>query len=222
MRYLLVVVATTAWAQQPKSQPAEEAYKNIQILKGMPAERVPMVMGVFNRVLGVQCTHCHVEEAMDNGDKPAFAKTRVMFKMRNWIAQTEKVNATCWTCHRGNTKPPGAPPDVKNQWPADLKLTTEQESMPASQVYKNLKFFSGNAGQLQSSMNFMAASLGVGCGHCHVEGAWEKDDKPAKDSARKMLAMVRDIRQEYGSIGRIGCFTCHHGGVKPETNPPPA
>jgi photosynthetic reaction center cytochrome c subunit len=94
--------------------------------------------------------------------------------------------------------------------------------MPAAQVYQNLKFFSGNAGQLQSSMNFMAASLGVGCGHCHVEGAWEKDDKPAKDSARKMLALVRDIRQEYGSVGRIGCFTCHHGGVKPETNPPPA
>jgi hypothetical protein len=92
----MVVVATVAWAQ-PKSQPAEEAYKNIQILKGMPAERVPMIMGVFNRVLGVQCTHCHVDGAMDNGDKPAFAKTRVMFKMRNWIAQTEKVNATCWT-----------------------------------------------------------------------------------------------------------------------------
>jgi hypothetical protein len=221
MRCLLVVVSTVAWAQ-PKSQPAEEAYKNIQILKGMPAERVPMIMGVFNRVLGVQCTHCHVENAMENGDKPAFAKTRVMFKMRNWIAQTEKVNATCWTCHRGSNKPPGAPPEVKNQWPSDLKLTAEQESMPASQVYKNLKFFSGPAGQLQSGMNFMASSLGVGCEHCHVVGAWEKDDKPAKDSARKMLAMVRDIRQEYADVGRIGCFTCHHGAVKPETNPPPA
>ena len=59
---------------------------------------------------------------MENGDKPAFAKTRVMFKMRNWIAQSQKVNATCWTCHRGSTKPPGAAPEVKDLWPADLKL----------------------------------------------------------------------------------------------------
>ena len=102
MRWLMVVVVSTGVWAQPNAKKAEEAYKNIEIFKGMPAERVPMIMGMFNRVLGVQCTHCHVDGAMENGEKPTFAKTRVMFKMRNWIAQTQKVNVSCWSCHRGN------------------------------------------------------------------------------------------------------------------------
>ncbi len=215
---LSVLLASVLWAQPP--QPAEQVYKNIQILKGVPAARVPMVMGVFNRVLGVECTHCHVEGAMEKEDKPAFATTRKMFQMRNWFAQTQNVNVACWSCHRGKVNPNSPAPTVKDQWPADLKLTAAQSDMPAAEVYKNLRFFTGKAGQLGESMNFMASALGVGCEHCHVEGVWEKDDKPAKEAARKMLAMVRDSRQEFKGLAQIGCFTCHHGAVKPEINPP--
>jgi hypothetical protein len=46
-------------------------------------------------------------------------------------------------------------------------------------------------------MLFISASLGVGCAQCHVQGAWEKDDQPAKNSALRMLAMVRDTRREF-------------------------
>ena len=216
MKYAgLLVLAAGVWAQD-----APPSYKNLEILKGMPAERIPMVMNVFNRVLGVQCTHCHVEGAMENGEKPQFATTRQMFRMRNWIASEQKVNVTCWSCHHGSPKPFTAPPPAADLWPAELKLKPEQEHMPAASVYKNLKFMNGEAGQLQGSMNFISASLGVGCAHCHVEGAWDKDDKPAKDTARKMLAMVRDLRQQFTDVGRIGCYTCHRGAVKPEVNPP--
>jgi hypothetical protein len=207
-----------SWNAQPSSKLAEQAYPNIEILKGMPAEKVPVIMATFSRSLGVPCAHCHVEGAMGRDDKAQFAKTRQMFRMRNWIAQNAKVEATCWTCHRGHTVPEAGPQIDANLWPIDLELPAEKGGQPASKVYRNLKFFNSKASDLKSAMLFISASLGVGCSHCHVAGAWEKDDKPAKNVARSMLAMVRDTRQEFTDI-RIGCPTCHHGASKPEIAP---
>jgi hypothetical protein len=207
-----------SWNAQPPSKLAEQAYHNIEILKGMPAERVPLIMGMFSRVLGVPCTHCHVEGAMDKGDKVTFAKARRMFRMRDWIAKSAKVESACWTCHRGHAVPEAGPQSDASLWPAELDLPVEQGAQPASKVYTNLRFFNSAASDLKSAMLFMSASLGVGCSHCHVVGAWESDDKPAKNSARSMLAMVRDTRREFTDI-RIGCPTCHHGASKPEMAP---
>ncbi len=52
-----------------------------------------------------------------------------------------------------------------------------------------------------------------------MTGAWDKDEKPAKVAARRVLTMVRDERATFFDI-RIGCPTCHHGVVKTETEPP--
>ena len=210
----LVFSLSVALGQAPE-------YKNLQILKGIPPARIPMVMNTFNRVLGVECTHCHVADAMEKEDKPQFGTTRKMFQMRNTVAQQYKINVSCWTCHHGNSKP--APPalEIKDVWPEELKLTPEQQKLPTQQVFKNIKFFNDTAGSMRAGMNFLSAALGVGCDHCHVVGAWEKDDKPAKDTARKMLAMVRDMRRDFAPW-RFSCTTCHRGSVKPEVNPPPA
>ena len=206
--------------QPAGQQVAEQAYPNIQILKGMPAERVPVVMSAFGRALGVPCTHCHVEGVMEKEDRPTFAKTRRMFEMRNWIAESAKVNVACWTCHRGHAVPESGPQSDASLWPAALRMTAAQGDQPARNVFKNLKFLNGRAADLQGSMLFMAASLGVGCSYCHAPEAWESDEKPAKDVARRMLAMVRDERAAFSDI-RVGCPTCHHGAVKIEISPPP-
>jgi hypothetical protein len=207
-----------SWNAQPSSKLAEEAYPNIEILKGMPAQRLPAIMAMFSRSLGAPCTHCHVEGAMDKSDKAQFAKAREMFRMRNWIAQNAKIESTCWTCHRGNPVPAAGPQIDTSLWPVGLELPAEQGAHPASKVYKNLKFLNSKASDLKSSMLFISASLGVGCSHCHVAGEWEKDDKPAKNVARSMLAMVRDTRREFTNT-RMGCPSCHHGATRPETAP---
>jgi Photosynthetic reaction centre cytochrome C subunit len=217
--YVLRRQPAELWPALQPSKPAEQVYPNIQMLKGVPAERIPAIMSTFSRVLNVACTHCHVEGAMEKDDKPTFAKARRMYEMRNWIAQNAKVETTCWTCHRGHATPEAAPPADPAIWPADLNLSAEQGAQPASKVYQNLKFFNSTAADIKSAMLFQSASLGVGCAHCHVPGAWEKDDKPAKDTARMMLAMVRDTRREFSDI-RIGCPICHHGAEKPQIAPP--
>jgi len=43
-----------------ENEPAEQVFKNIQSLKGMPAGRLVRVMNMgYSRALGVGCLHCH-------------------------------------------------------------------------------------------------------------------------------------------------------------------
>src|ERR1051326_5688020 len=70
------------------------------------------------------------------------------------------------------------------------------ESKTAEQVYKNITQLKGTpADQLGPAMQFIAASLGVDCTFCHVQGKFEADDKNAKKTAREMIAMQNMINK---------------------------
>jgi photosynthetic reaction center cytochrome c subunit len=97
----------------------------------------------------------------------------------------------------------------------------------AGEVNKNIQVLKTlPAIDLFPVMQFMAASLGVGCEYCHVSdntGRWpmEKDDKPQKLAARRMLAMVQQINQtHFNGQNRITCASCHHGANRPSPFPP--
>src|SRR4051812_8084902 len=71
-----------------------------------------------------------------------------------------------------------------------------QAEPTAEQMYKNIKVLNGvPASQFMNIMFFQRYALGVSCGHCHVDGQWEKDDKPAKAKARQMQQMVLDLNK---------------------------
>ena len=58
----------------------------------------------------------------------------------------------------------------------------------ASQQFKNIQVLKDvPADQLIPAMQFITASLGVDCEYCHVEHAFDKDDKKPKVMARKMM-----------------------------------
>ncbi len=109
-------------------------------------------------VFSVGSVHCHIEGAMEKDDKPAFAKTRRMFQVSNWIADNAKLDVTCWTLPPPPAVPETAPSSDPGLWPAELKMTGEQGSQPAGKIFKNLKFFSRRATDLQASMLFISAS----------------------------------------------------------------
>lgn len=99
-----------------ENKPAEEVFKNIQMLKGMPAGRLLRVMEMgYARSLGVNCTHCHVADAWEKEDKPTKQIAREMNAMAGVInnEQLKKIKnlkgpnsiINCTTCHRGQTKP---------------------------------------------------------------------------------------------------------------------
>jgi len=91
----------------------------------------------------------------------------------------------------------------------------------AEEQYKNIQVLKGiPADQLVPGMQFLAASLGVECQFCHVEGAFEKDDKKPKQTARKMMAMMFAINKEnFEGHLNVTCYSCHRGSTDPVATP---
>jgi hypothetical protein len=92
-----------------EDEPAEKFFRNIDILKGKKASRLPGLMSALTGLLGVDCSYCHVKNEWDREDKPAKQTARKMFRMIEVINKDnfEGKNAvSCWTCHRGNPHPP--------------------------------------------------------------------------------------------------------------------
>ena len=97
-----------------ENEPAEKVFKNIEILKGMPAGRVLNIMDrAFNQGLGVDCTHCHVEGAWEKEDKEAKQIARNMWgfmrkvndELRQAVKDRPNAFVNCTTCHRGQPNP---------------------------------------------------------------------------------------------------------------------
>ena len=214
--------ATPAPAQEDK--PAEQVYKNIQVMKGVPSSRLMPGMMRLTQFLGVECAHCHVPGAPDKDDKQPKQTARKMFQMVRTINTTLNINrVTCYTCHRAQAIPAKPPEDLMPT--EEDRQRAEQDKRPAEQVYKNIQSLKGviTAGRLTMAMQMFSKSLGVKCDHCHVPGAFEKDDKPAKETARRMLRLTGVLAREYyNGQSPINCYTCHRGQLQPVSLPPPS
>lgn len=108
--------------------------------------------------------------------------------------------------------------------------TGGRDDKPAGEVFKNVQSLKNMpAGRLVGVMNGWTKALGVKCNHCHTLGAWEKEDVPAKQIARDMVALtsringesLKEIKNLKSEKPSISCYTCHRGAVKPETAPAP-
>ena len=87
--------------------------------------------------------------------------------------------------------------------------------------FKNIQVLKGMpADQLFPTMQFITASLGVECDFCHVQGAFEKDDKKTKQTARKMMEMMIAINADnFDSHRVVTCYSCHRGSEHPVAIP---
>ena len=102
---------------------------------------------------------------------------------------------------------------------SDVHVRAQQDDKPVEQVRKNIQVLKGlPSSQLLPVMHFMRTSLGVRCDYCHVaeNGKYWMDDKPAKQTARRMLEMVSNInKNNFGGQPIVTCNTCHRGSTKP-------
>jgi photosynthetic reaction center cytochrome c subunit len=107
-----------------------------------------------------------------------------------------------------------SPPQTSSSEPSSVPKTTDQ-------VYKNIKVLKGvPASQLIPAMQFISASLGVGCDYCHAEGHFDSDEKKPKEVARKMMTMMFAINKDnFDNQRQVTCNSCHHGSVKPLATP---
>ena len=92
-----------------ENEPAEQVFKNIEILKGKKASVLPGMMSALTGLLGVNCSYCHIQDEWDREDKPTKQAARKMFQMVKTINRDNfggRNAVSCWTCHRGDPHPP--------------------------------------------------------------------------------------------------------------------
>lgn len=100
-----------------EQEPAEKVFKNVQIMKTVPAARFLLIMNLgYARGLGVACTHCHDEKDFSSDEKRLKRAAREMAvmhrsindqitKMQNLEPNPNGHFINCSTCHRGQIDP---------------------------------------------------------------------------------------------------------------------
>jgi cytochrome c553 len=124
--------APPAAAVPAPGQTTDSFFKNVQVLKGLPAELMQPSMQLMEISLGVHCAYCHDNDGTKRelDTKPQKAIARRMITMTQDINRTMFNGAgrvTCFTCHQGHTKPGQVVPYNDEQ-------TREETTMPIAAV----------------------------------------------------------------------------------------
>ena len=169
----LFVTGSTVFGQKP--QMAEEVFKNVQVLKGIPVDEFMGTMGIFSAALGMSCEDCHASNdakwenyALDTSPRKTMAR-----KMAQMVATLNKNNfngrqmVTCWTCHRGTNSPkvtpnlstlynlPDEPDDIVPQAP---------NAPPVDKILDKYIQALGGADRVNRLTSFVAKGVSVGYG----------------------------------------------------------
>jgi photosynthetic reaction center cytochrome c subunit len=116
-----VVCATVVAGQgnAARAPMAEEVFTNVQILKGIPVDQFMGTMGVFSAATGLNCTDCHGDDSGGDwakyaNENPRKVMARRMMQMVETLNKTSfggRQVVTCFTCHRGASRP-GVMPSI--------------------------------------------------------------------------------------------------------------
>lgn len=109
------IMATIAGRE---NEPAGRVFKNVKLLKDMPAGEFLRTMDTqYGRGLGWTCTNCHVPGKFEEDSKKNKRIARQMQVMQDYIntrslarvkdLDAEYDKATCTMCHRGASEPKG-------------------------------------------------------------------------------------------------------------------
>src|SRR5205085_9679614 len=124
-------------AQQPKPPMADDVFKNVQVLKGLPLDEFMDTMGMIAAALGLNCLDCHTADA-DKSWERFGADTTMKNTSRRMIQMVNAINkdnfrgvrsVTCYTCHRGDLRPKVVPSLIV-QYSAPMEDPNEVEIPP--------------------------------------------------------------------------------------------
>jgi outer membrane lipoprotein-sorting protein len=124
---------------------AEQVFKNVQLLKGIPVDEFMQTMGFFAAATSMNCTDCHTEESGGDwskfaDDTPLKQKARMMIMMVTALNRTYfggQRMVTCWTCHQGTTKPRTIPlfsVQYSDMWDAEPDEIVESGTATVDQI----------------------------------------------------------------------------------------
>ena len=152
----------------PRTPMAEEVFKNIQVLKGIPVDQFLGAMGIIAAATARGCSECHRQDGPADwtryaDDTPMKQVTRQMLLMTQEINRTHfggRQVITCYSCHRGMHRPRvtpslvalyAAPPDE----PDDI-VDPAPGAPPADQIFNTYLAAIGGASRVASLTSFTA------------------------------------------------------------------
>ena len=165
------LAAQTGGSAQP--QMAETAFKNIQVLKGIPVDDFLDTMGIMSAALGFDCAECHVGAGTDAVKWEADTdRKRMARRMTLMVAAINRTNfgnrqvVTCWTCHRGRDIPVTMPTiDMMYGEPileADEIIKPEPGATSADQILDKYLVALGGVQNLAKVTSFVATGTSQG------------------------------------------------------------
>jgi hypothetical protein len=122
--WLLSVALVSGQAAPPTAAQnqmlAENVFKNITVLRGIPVDEFMGTMGVFSAALGLSCEDCHTASSNNWANyaqdvSPRKAMARQMVRMMADINKQHfggRQVVTCFTCHRGSNSRPRVTPSL--------------------------------------------------------------------------------------------------------------
>jgi outer membrane lipoprotein-sorting protein len=109
---------------------------------------------------------------------------------------------------------------------AFCQAVPEQKPQMAENVFKNVQVLKGlSVNEFMGTMGFIAASLSMNCIDCHVTASASNvekfaDDTPVKQTARRMILMVKNLNAtNFGGKRMVTCYSCHRGDERPKITP---
>ncbi len=159
--------ASAAPGQKPLL--AEQAFKNVQLLRGISVKEFMETMGFFAASTNMNCTDCHGDDSSGDWSKyaddlPMKQRARMMMVMMNAMNKTYfggKRALTCYSCHRG-ARSPKLTPELAEQYstppPNDPEdITAQAEGAPtADQVFDKYIQALGGAQRVAALTSFVA------------------------------------------------------------------
>jgi photosynthetic reaction center cytochrome c subunit len=107
-----------AGASRTEQKPlmAEDVFKNVQVLKGIPVKEFMNTMGFFSAATNLNCIDCHSAQsdslegyAIDTPRKQMARRMILMVRTLNQTAFAGQRKVTCYTCHRATDRPETIP-----------------------------------------------------------------------------------------------------------------
>jgi photosynthetic reaction center cytochrome c subunit len=182
----MATAIVAARAQTPAAPPqssgsaaplAEQQYKNIKVLKGIPADQVIPAMEFITASLGVECEFCHVRRehggmAFDKDEKKPKEIARKMIEMMNAINKDNfegKREVTCNSCHHGAAHPAGIPSvAVEGEKPPMAEHDKPDGNLPqADAVFEKYLTAAGGAGAIKKITSRVEKGTTSGFGDQH-------------------------------------------------------
>jgi photosynthetic reaction center cytochrome c subunit len=203
---------------------AEQVFKNIQVLKGIPVDDFMETMGIMTAALQFDCSDCHANAGTDRVDWAADTpRKRTARRMVAMVATINKDNfggrqmVTCWTCHRNRDRPLVTPTmeaiyTTPSLEPDDVIVSPPGLPAPGSILDKYIEA-SGGAQRLAGLTSFVGKGTSVGFGGFGGGGEVEIDAKVPDQRATIIL-----FKAETGRGDQIRSYNGRTGWVRTPLN----